>query len=106
MKNVLVACLLCGVFAVGYSQEKENIEMNPAQFSVNHAYRVYQAALSLNDLESAKGALLDILVEIPQNDSILFNLAQIYFELQNYSGAAACASQVIKSSPNNFIVAS
>ncbi|MDH5381253.1 MAG: hypothetical protein OEW75_10400 [Cyclobacteriaceae bacterium] len=88
-----------------YAQENKETAtqvVSHAQWSINHSYRVYQIALGLNDMDAAKGALLEILVEIPKNDSILFDLASIYFQTQNYVSAATCAQEVLKSMPNHL----
>ena len=62
---------MVGAVTTGFAQETENEvsaeqeqkALELAQWSVNHSYRVYQAAASLNDLQAMKEALLDIVVE-------------------------------------------
>jgi len=70
-------------------------------WSLNHYYRLFQVSSQLNDLESAKNALLNLMIEIPQNDSILFQLGTIYYQMQNYTSAAICTQQVINRNPNH-----
>ena len=88
-----------------FSQENSEVgkeEAKIAQWTVDHNIRVYQAAMGINDILAAKNALLDILVEIPKNDSLLFELGKIYFQLKQYSSAGICAQEVLKSFPDNL----
>ena len=73
-----------------------------ATWNVNHAFKVYQTARNLNDIMGAKEALLDILVEVPQNDSIVFELGTMYFQLKMYQSAAICAMDVLTKNPDNI----
>ena len=105
--RILGIIMMLGVAISGYAQgsetegqSEEQIKM--AQWNVNHSYRVFQAALSLSDLAAAKNALLDILVEVEQNDSILFELGTIYFQMKNYRASAVCATELLKTNPNNL----
>ena len=107
MKAVVFFCLISGLLVVNrvFGQEGEppsEREIEIAQWNVDHNLRLYQAAIGLNDLNSAKGALLNVLVEIPKNDSLLFELGRIYFQLQEYASAALCAQEVLKSFPDNI----
>lgn len=70
-------------------------------FSLHYA-RTYQAAVRYNDYDIARHALYNILVENPQNDSILYSLSLLYYQSQNYASAALTAMDVIALNPNNI----
>lgn len=96
--------VLVGLFGITlFAQEnQEQKPLSTGQWSVNHYYKVYQVARNLEDLEAAKNALLDILVEVPKNDSILFELSGLYYQMQQFPSAAITASEVLKSMPGNL----
>ncbi len=110
MKNYrLIICFLIlvgsgNLWAQELTEEQKKArdeQTKMATFAVNHAMKVYQTARSLNDVSAAKEALLDILVEVPQNDSIVFELGTLYFQLQMYQSSAVCAAEVLKKNPDN-----
>lgn len=76
--------------------------MEMKQWSVNHYARVYQTARGLNDMEAAKGALLNILVEIPTNDSILFEVGKLYFQMEQYGPSVVVMEDIIKKYPDQL----
>jgi len=107
MKALNIIMIMWMFLTAGQSLAQENDETKKAnariaQWNVDHKIRVYQAALGINDIVAAKNALLDILVEIPKNDSLLFELGKIYFQLKQYSSSAICAQEVLKSYPGNL----
>lgn len=69
-------------------------------FSNHYAFK-YQAALRYNDYRVAKDALYSLLVENPQNDSILYSLSAVYFQLQQYASAALTANDLTARNPNH-----
>ena len=92
---ILVATPLFSQVKVDSSFQKS------VDWTLNHYYRLFQVSSQLNDLESAKNALLNLMIELPQNDSILFQLGTIYYQLQNYTSAAISTQQVINRNPNH-----
>ncbi len=90
------------VFAQDQAQQPtEQTQLSAGQiFSLHHA-RTYQAAIRYNDYGVAKQALYGILVENPQNDSILYSLSLLYFQTQNYPSAALTARDVLILNPEN-----
>ena len=103
MKKLLVSILLLSTFNLVFSQEnKAEKPTDATMWSINHYYKVYQLARGLQDLEAAKDALLDILVETPKNDTLLFELAGLYYQMQNYPPAALTASEVLKNMKGNM----
>ena len=102
-RNLLIVVLVCLMgYVVNAQENQQQKQLNAAQWSVNHYYKVYQVARNLEDLEAAKNALLDILVEVPKNDSILFELSGLYYQMQQYPSAAITAAEVLKAMPGNM----
>lgn len=74
----------------------------PAMSSLTeHFYKKYATALQWNDYDVAKDALYDLIVENPQNDSLIFNLAYYYFENQKYVSAVLVSQQLLARNPKN-----
>jgi tetratricopeptide (TPR) repeat protein len=63
---------------------------------------IYQRAMKYNDVSTAVNALYNICVLEPQNDSILFGLAYIYFDNQRYLSATLTLNDVLMLNPNNL----
>jgi tetratricopeptide (TPR) repeat protein len=63
---------------------------------------IYQRAMNYNDVNTAINALYNLCVLEPQNDSILFGLAYIYFDNQSYLSATLTLNDVLILNPNNL----
>jgi tetratricopeptide (TPR) repeat protein len=79
-------------------QEQQKATINPL---TEHFYKKYITALRWNDQEVAKDALYDLIMENPQNDSLIFNLAYYYYENQNYPSAVLVSQQLLARNPKN-----
>jgi len=73
----------------------------PGNPLTEHFYKKYVTALQWNDYEVAKDALYDLIVENPQNDSLIFNLAYYYYENQKYVSAVLVSQQLLARNPKN-----
>ena len=62
---------------------------------------IYQRAVKYSDVNAAITALYNICVLEPQNDSILYALAYIYFDNQRYFSATLTLNDVLLLNPNN-----
>jgi tetratricopeptide (TPR) repeat protein len=62
---------------------------------------IYQRAVKYSDVNTAINALYNICVLEPQNDSILYALAYIYFDNQRYFSATLTLNDVLLLNPNN-----
>jgi len=62
---------------------------------------IYQRAVKYSDVNAAINALYNICILEPQNDSILYALAYIYFDNQRYFSATLTLNDVILLNPNN-----
>ena len=63
---------------------------------------IYQRAVKYSDVNAAITALYNICILEPQNDSILYALAYIYFDNQRYFSATLTLNDVLLLNPNNI----
>jgi tetratricopeptide (TPR) repeat protein len=68
---------------------------------VEHAWKKYNLASSWNDLEVAKDALYDMIVEFPNNDSLIFALGMYYYDNQKYASSALVGQALLNREPKN-----
>jgi tetratricopeptide (TPR) repeat protein len=66
-----------------------------------HFYKKYVTAVQWNDYEVAKDALYDLIIENPQNDSLISSLAFYYYENQKYVSAVLVSQQLLARNPKN-----
>ncbi len=90
---------VCGGSAL--AQEGENQQPTAAQIFSSHYARTYQVALRYNDYNVAKHALYNLLVENPQNDSILYSLSLLYIQGQQYASAVLSAKDILAIKPDH-----
>lgn len=106
LRSTLTALIiLVSTFAFAQSgeptpQSKEKQPTARQVFSNHYAFK-YQAALRYNDYRVAKDALYSLLVENPKNDSILYSLSAIYFQMQQYASAALTANDLSARNPEH-----
>jgi len=100
LRSFLSILVLCVVVGANAQEEKPKQDNAPKQstarqvFSTHNAYK-YQAALRYNDYAVAKNALYSLLIENPQNDSILYSLSALYYQMQQFASAALTANDLI-----------
>jgi tetratricopeptide (TPR) repeat protein len=104
--------------SVAYSQaQKQTVKTEPAKTQVQqkqtqpakqavnplteHFYKKYVTAIQWNDYDVAKDALYDLIMENPQNDSLIFSLAYYYYENQKYASAVLVSQQLLARNPKN-----
>jgi len=63
---------------------------------------IYNRALKYNDVNMAINALYNLAVMEPQNDSLLFSLAYLYFDNQKYFSSVLTLNDVILLNPDNI----
>ncbi len=78
-----------------WCQEEAAQPPTASQIFSSHYARTYQAALRYNDYGVAKQALYSLLVENPQNDSILYSLSLLYIQSQQYASAVLSANDIL-----------
>jgi len=129
MKQIVILCLAIVLFVtVGFAQadkskttqgkqqstgkpatqaktqpenKKEGPKLSP---TAEHAWRKYTIASRWNDLDLAKDALYDLIIEFPQNDSLIFALAVYYYENQKYASSALIGQDLLARQPKNLQV--
>ncbi|MTI22572.1 tetratricopeptide repeat protein [Fulvivirga sp. RKSG066] len=108
LRSILVTALVLVAFLtsaqdkeVGQLQSKEKQPTARQIFSSHYAFK-YQAALRYNDYRVAKDALYSLLVENPQNDSILYSLSALYFQMQQYASAALTSNDLVTRNENHI----
>jgi tetratricopeptide (TPR) repeat protein len=101
--SVLTMCLLSSamVFAQDESTQTETADPNekPAIYWLYD--NVYRNASKNNDFQSATVALYSLIALEPQNDSLRFNLAYLYFDAQRYPSAVLASRDVLQLNPNH-----
>ncbi len=69
--------------------------------TAEHAWRKYNLASSWNDLDVAKDALYDLIIEFPNNDSLIFALGMYYYDNQKYASSALIGQALLTREPKN-----
>ena len=67
-----------------------------------HFARKYATAVQWNDYEVAKDALYDLIIENPQNDSLIFDLALFYYQNQKSASAVLVSNELLTRNPKNL----
>ena len=62
---------------------------------------VYRTASKYNDFQTATMALYSLVALEPQNDSLRFNLAYLYFDAQRYPSAVLASRDLLQLNPNH-----
>lgn len=104
----LITVLVLITFIVSANAQETGTADQPSkmptagQVLTSHYARTYQVALRYNDYAVAKDALMHLLVENPQNDSILYSLSTLYFQMQQYASAAISANDLVARNPDHL----
>ncbi|MEQ8426080.1 MAG: hypothetical protein RIA63_15275 [Cyclobacteriaceae bacterium] len=69
---------------------------------LDHYYTKYAMASQWNDNEVAKNALYDMIILMPQNDSLIFNLAYFYYENQQFTSSTLVSQELLARNPKNL----
>ena len=103
MRILLIALICYSTLSFGQDNAPaQTKQLSAGQILSLHYARSYQAALRYNDYGAAKNALYNLIVENPQNDSLLYSLSLLYFQTQNFTSAALTAQDVITLNPENL----
>ena len=103
MRILLIALICYSTLSFGQDNaQAQTKQLSAGQILSLHYARSYQAALRYNDYGAAKNALYNLIVENPQNDSLLYSLSLLYFQTQNFTSAALTAQDVITLNPENL----
>jgi tetratricopeptide (TPR) repeat protein len=122
MRIVVSILLIASLSASAYGQtQKQPVKKEPAKTQTpqkqtqpepdkqpvnpitEHFYKKYVTAIQWNDYDVAKDALYDLIIENPQNDSLIFSLAYFYYENQKYASAVLVSQQLLARNPKNTV---
>lgn len=106
MRNTFVLLLtLWAMTAFGQSlNQKRNVPAEtkttepakqPLSAASQHYLMKYATASRWNDMDIARGALYDLIVENPSSDSLIFTLGYLYFENQKYASSLLIAQDLL-----------
>lgn len=84
------------------AQQPQNQGPTAGQILTEHFLRKYSAAVRWNDMEVAKDALYDLIIENPANDSLIFALAYYYYENQQSASSLLVSQDLLQRDPKNL----
>lgn len=97
-------CLLLIVLSLSMNSFAQNQEQKSNDKSA--IYWLYDAhyrmAIQYNDFAEAKSALYNLVLLEPQNDSIRYNLAYIYFDAGQYPSTILACKDILALNPNHL----
>lgn len=83
--------------------EGQAVPVKPApNEQAQHYFKKYAMAMRWNDDQVAKDALYDMIVENPKNDSLIFALAYLYYENQQYAPTMLVAQELLARDAKNL----
>ena len=99
-KSVLTFLLLAVAFSLK-AQDTTNVQQDnrPAIYWLFH--NNYNLAIRYNDREVAKSSLYSLINIEPQNDSLKFTLAYMYFENQEYPSTILACMDILSRTPTH-----
>jgi len=95
---LLVFCSTFFVVTTGMAQQSNEIKSS-LYYRVQKG--IYNRAIKYNDVNMAINALYSLAVMEPQNDSLLFSLAYLYFDSQQYFSSVLTLNDVLMLNPDN-----
>lgn len=95
---VLIALLL-SINSFGQESEETTIDKSPIYWLYDAHYRM---AIQYNDFAEAKSALYNLIILDPQNDSIRYNLAYIYFDGGKYPSTIMVCKDILAVNPSHL----
>ncbi|MEZ4972054.1 MAG: hypothetical protein R2820_02020 [Cyclobacteriaceae bacterium] len=69
---------------------------------LEHYYKKYAMASRWNDTQVAKSALYDMIIRRPENDSLIFTLAYMYFDARQYAPAMLVSQELLARDSKNL----
>ncbi len=97
----LIMVMVTGAQAQEQPNPDENRNEHLRRLVEQHT-RTYVRAMRYNDYDAAKDALLQVVSAVPGNDSLLFNLSLLYYEMQKYPSALLAARDVLTLRPRHL----
>ena len=117
---VLLLALVVGLWTGAYAQNKKGAtpattkaqdpvkspaeSKPPINILGEHFARKHFVANRWSDDDVAKSALYDLIVEYPNNDSLIFALAKLYYENQKYPSCVMVCNDLLGRNPKNAAI--
>lgn len=76
-------------------------QKQPLSAATQHYLAKYATASRWNDMDVARDALYDLIIENPQSDSLIFTLGYFYFENQRYASSLLIAQDLLARDQKN-----
>ena len=95
----MILLMSASQFANAQTTPVENPDEKPAIYWLYD--NMYRMATKYNDFQTAATALYSLITLDPQNDSLRFNLAYLYFDGQRYPSAVLASMDVLQLNPNH-----
>lgn len=101
MNKIALTFLLFGIAFSLKAQDSTNVAQDnrPAIYWLYH--NNYNLGIRYNDMAEAKSALYSLINIDPQNDSLKFTLAYMYFENKQYPSAILVSIDILSRNPQN-----
>jgi len=96
MRKIYLIVLALSIIGIHENKAQDNSEL------YNHYMSIYQKGIKYNDYNIAKESLYGLLVIKPENDSLLYTLAFLYYDAQKYASSILVCMDLIKLQPNNL----
>ena len=104
MKKICSIVLFLAVFGVAPEIQAQQDEANSIRNSPLYRIQVavYNRAMKYSDMNQAVTALYNLCILDTQNDSLLYNLAFLYFDQQNYISTVLTLNDVLMLNSSNL----
>lgn len=102
MKRFLILSIFCAsIFTIHPIVAQQTSEIkNSLYYRIQKG--IYSRAIKYNDANMAINALYNLSIMDPQNDSLLYSLAYLYFDNQNYISSVLTLNDVLLLNPENI----
>ncbi len=97
--SLLLITLSLSVNLLAQEAEQEANDKSPLYWLYDAHYRM---AIQYNDFAEAKSALYNLILLEPENDSLRYNLAYIYFDANQYPSTIFACKDILAFNPNHF----
>jgi tetratricopeptide (TPR) repeat protein len=97
--SLLILAITLSVNSFGQEAEQKQNDKSAIYWLYDAHYRM---AIQYNDFTEAKSALYNLILLEPQNDSIRYNLAYIYFDASQYPSTILACKDILTLNPNHL----
>ena len=97
----ILTFLVIGLSTSSIAQEQQKINIRET-YDYQKNVQIYSRAMKYNDVEAAKSALYNLIAMEPANDSLLFDLAYLYFDNQKYISSILATNDLLTLNPDHL----